>query len=86
MGGAHSWAHVCSRKKWTNPNESQTLMDLVLNSDPFSDVLFALPPEGMMFQNTKYSHFIISRYLNCTVTTNAQLRVARSTYAAPQGQ
>lgn len=86
MGGAHSWAHVCSMKKWTNPNESQTLMDLVLNSDPFSDVLFALPPEGMMFQNTKYSHFIISRYLNRTVTTNVQLRVARNTYAAPQGQ
>ena len=86
MGGAHSWAHVCSMKKWTNPNESQTLMDLVLNSDPFSDVLFALPPEGMMFQNTKYSHFIISRYLNHTVTTNVQLRVARSTHAAPQGQ
>lgn len=61
-------------------------MDLVLNSDPFSDVLFALPPEGMMFQNTKYSHFIISRYLNRTVTTNVQLRVARNTYAAPQGQ
>ena len=86
MGGAHSWAHVCSMKKWTSPNESQTLMDLVLNSDPFSDVLFALSPEGMMFQNTKYSHFIISRDLNCTVTTNAQLRVAGSTYAAPQGQ
>ena len=50
MGGAHSWAHVCSMKKWTSPNESQTLMDLVLNSDPFSDVLFALSPEGMMFE------------------------------------
>lgn len=72
--------------RWS-PNERQTsLMDLVLNSDHFSDVLFASAEKEWCFKNTKYSHFIISRYLNRTVTTNAQLRVAGSTYAAPQGQ
>lgn len=63
---------MCSTEELTSPNDRQTLVDLVLNSDPLSGVLIALHPEGMIPQNSKYQHFIIAKYLNQTVITNVK--------------